>query len=164
MSPQIQMIIAGVGIAAWQILVNASGFPAPVANLWVLILSALVAVATATHLAPSGNLGILGGLTTVLFVSIMIVFRHVVPASVTAYLLVAVAGILSGIAVWQFVDVITRVSFSEVGGFLVLMMMAQIATASAYQICTNIYLMGTISPRTLAAFALAIAAGLMLPR
>src|SRR3989344_2390479 len=164
MSPQIQMIIAGVCLASWQILVNASGMPGPVANLWVLVLSALFAVATAVHLASTGNLGILGGLTAVLFLGVVVVFRHVVPASAVAYLLGAAAGVLSGVAVWQLNDVLSSAPKSEVGALLVVMMVAQISTASAYHIGAQAYLMGAVSSRTLAAFALAIIAGLMLPR
>ncbi len=164
LNPQIQMLIAGFCIATWQILVNASGFPGPVANLWVLALSAVIAVLTAATLTTLGNIGLLGAISTILFAAVVVVFRSTVPASAVAYVLAASAGALSGIAVWQLNDALARVPVVDVGGLLVLMMTAQIATASMYHIGAQAYLAGTFSLRTAVAFGLAVLAGLLLPR
>ena len=166
MSPQIQMVIAGICLASWQILVNLSGMPGPVANLWVLILSALFAVATAGSLTSTGNLGILGGLTAVLFLGVVVVFRHVVPVSAVTYLLGATAGVLSGVAVWQLNDVLGSVPKSAAGPLLMLMVSSQLTTVATNHVGMQIYLagIGAVSLRTLAAFVLATAAGFLLYR
>ena len=163
MNPQIQMIIAGFCIASWQILVNASGFPGPVANFWVLILSALFAVGTAVHLTTPVHLGSVGGLTTILFLSVVVAFRHVVPATATAYLLAGIAGGLSGVAVWQLNDVLSSVPKSQVGALLMLLVTTQLTTAATFHVGMQAYA-GTFPLNTLAALVLAVGAGYLLYR
>jgi|GEM_PF-3691207 len=161
MIPQMQMVIAGTCLATWQIFAGLSGLPGPVANMWVLVLSALVAVVTAVGLTSWGNLGILGGLTAILFFAVVVVFRHVVPVAITPYLFGAIAGLLSGVAVWQLNDVLSTASKSEIGALLVMMMAAQIATAATYDIAAKL-LVGSFSFRTLAAIFLTLIAGYLL--
>ena len=158
------MVIAGFCIAAWQICVNASKFPGPVANLWVLLISALIALLTATKIISIGQLGLLSGFTAASFVTVVVVFRGNVPEDVAAYMFMAAAGLLSGVAVWQLNDVLSKVPASEVGGLMVTMMVAQIATAAAYHLGVQWHDQGTVNVRTTAAFGTAVMAGLLLPR
>jgi len=90
------MVIAGFCIAAWQICVNASKFPGPVANLWVLLISALIALLTVTKIISIGQLGLLSGFTAASFVTVVVVFRGNVPEDVAAYMFMTAAGLLSG--------------------------------------------------------------------
>lgn len=164
MTPSLQMIIAGICIAAWQICVNASKFPGPVANLWVLLISALIALLTVTRMISLNQLGLLGCFTAASFMTVVIVFRGNVPENIAAYMFMAAAGLLSGVAVWQLNDVLSKVPASEVGGLMVTMMVAQIATAAAYHLGVQWHNEGTINVRTTAAFGTAVMAGLLLPR
>ncbi|MDP2649122.1 MAG: hypothetical protein Q8P19_04490 [bacterium] len=151
-------------MSTWQILVNRSGFPGPVANLALLAITALVAIPTASKLTTQAPLSIIALLTLALLLGLFVAFRESVPASAEAYTMMVMAGLLSGIAVWQLNDVLAQVSDTRVGGLIILMMVAQIGTAAAYHIAMQLLAAGTISLQTIAAFLMAVGAGLLLPR
>src|SRR3989344_5111884 len=103
-NPQLQMILAGLCLGLWQILVSRAGFPAPVANMTILVLSAAFAVFTARQYASFGDLALVGMLVGCLIIAMVFAFHERVPPEFAAYALMAVAGFLSGIVVWQLND------------------------------------------------------------
>lgn len=157
-NPQLQMILAGLCLGVWQILVSRAGFPAPVANLTILVLSAAFAVFTAQEYASTGSLTAVGALVLAVIIAMVVAFHESVPPTFKAYALMTVAGILSGIAVWQLNDVITSVPAAKVGAYALLMTGTQLAAWFAYYLAMQAIVLRVFPTKITVAFVLMLVA------